>query len=718
MNMHRVNVNLCRTVLIGLCVLVGMSCKILQPSARDTTLATLLPTLSAQTTLSPTRLPGEEIIGEPGKWLRATVTPGFGFNQRLSLSDQIGGNSYAVDVQDGYAYLGVGPRLMILDLSAPSSPKVVGQSEMLPGVVRGVVVQGNIAYVAAGKGGLRVLDVSQPAAPVEIGALTGFQWAMGLVVDQGRAYIADNASGLWIVEVSDPSRPRLLGSYKLKQPASGLAISNGVVYVVQMQGALTAIDARQPENPNLLGEIALPQMSAAVALHGHYAAIAAGMEGLWMVDIADPKAMQKVGALKATWTDGITIEDERAYLTDTMQGLLVVDISQPAQPRLAGAQPLTLFSQQVPGQRQLVARGGRVYLANQNQGLVIVDVASLPAQGALLATAVFSAPSNPQVQTGGISFNAPLSGAAFDVAVQGTMAYVTRDFIGLGVVDASQPSALRYLGSESSFVHGAPVRTSWKLAISGDYAYLADANLGFRVVDVSDLTQPRQIAAIEEPRSVRNVVLQGNLAYITTNEHNPPPGDPKALRSLRVIDVGNPAQPRLIGLLKMEYNSQAIAVQGKYLYYADALEMKEAAEGKRAALHVIDISNPAAPTQVGVLDITQSCPIVFGLAISGNYAFLGDRKNGICVVELSDPTSPQVATVWQEGAQVYDMEMVGDYLFVAAYSHVIALNISDPLHLYVEDATVTPGLAWGLAAVNGRVYVADMDGGLTLLEWR
>lgn len=88
------------------------------------------------------------------------------------------------------------------------------------------------------------------------------------------------------------------------------------------------------------------------------------------------------------------------------------------------------------------------------------------------------------------------------------------------------------------------------------------------------------------------------------------------------------------------------------------------------------------------------------------------------MIELSDPTSPRLATVWQEGAQVYDMEIVDDHLFVAAYSHVVVLNIRDPLHLYVEDATVTPGLAWGLAVVDGRVYVADMDGGLTLLEWR
>jgi hypothetical protein len=48
---------------------------------------------------------------------------------------QIGGSSYAVAVQGDYAYLGVGPRLVVLDISDPSDPTMLGQTDVLGDVV-------------------------------------------------------------------------------------------------------------------------------------------------------------------------------------------------------------------------------------------------------------------------------------------------------------------------------------------------------------------------------------------------------------------------------------------------------------------------------------------------------------------------------------------------------------------------------------------------------
>ena len=73
--------------------------------------------------------------------------------QDISLVGQIGGATYAVAVAGHYAYVGVGPRLVILDVADPSHPILVGQTAPLPGVVEGVAVVGNIAYIAAGTAG-------------------------------------------------------------------------------------------------------------------------------------------------------------------------------------------------------------------------------------------------------------------------------------------------------------------------------------------------------------------------------------------------------------------------------------------------------------------------------------------------------------------------------------------------------------------------------------
>ena len=85
------------------------------------------------------------------------------------LVGQLGGATYTVALKSKYAYIGVGPRLVMLDVNTPSSPVVVGQIAVFPGVVNQVVVSGDYAYIAAGEeGGLRIMDISNPTSPMEI----------------------------------------------------------------------------------------------------------------------------------------------------------------------------------------------------------------------------------------------------------------------------------------------------------------------------------------------------------------------------------------------------------------------------------------------------------------------------------------------------------------------------------------------------------------------
>ena len=73
---------------------------------------------------------------------------------------------------------------------------------------------GTLAYVADGPSGLRVIDVADPALPVEIGFLVtpdGFAGALGVSVVGTLAYVADNGSGLRVIDVADPALPVEIG---------------------------------------------------------------------------------------------------------------------------------------------------------------------------------------------------------------------------------------------------------------------------------------------------------------------------------------------------------------------------------------------------------------------------------------------------------------------------------------------------------------------------
>ena len=63
-----------------------------------------------------------------------------------------------------------------------------------------VTVLGSLAYVAAGGSGLRIVDVVDPSATVEVGSIDTPSYAFDVDVVGGFAYVADGASGLRVID--------------------------------------------------------------------------------------------------------------------------------------------------------------------------------------------------------------------------------------------------------------------------------------------------------------------------------------------------------------------------------------------------------------------------------------------------------------------------------------------------------------------------------------
>lgn len=131
-----------------------------------------------------------------------------------------------VVVQRGHAFVVDGPTitdgkpvpggLRVIDVSNPSSPKEVGFLELL-GEVHDIAVLGNYAFLAAGEAGLWVIDVSNPASPKEAGALSGN--AESVFVQGGVAFVAAGASGLRFIDVSTPTLPKEKAFLVTEEPA-------------------------------------------------------------------------------------------------------------------------------------------------------------------------------------------------------------------------------------------------------------------------------------------------------------------------------------------------------------------------------------------------------------------------------------------------------------------------------------------------------------------
>ena len=73
-----------------------------------------------------------------------------------------GGPSYALAARSDIVFLGDGGYLRIVDFADPRNPMTLGKIA-LPGLVRGVAVDGSYAFVGLGVAGVRVVDISNPA---------------------------------------------------------------------------------------------------------------------------------------------------------------------------------------------------------------------------------------------------------------------------------------------------------------------------------------------------------------------------------------------------------------------------------------------------------------------------------------------------------------------------------------------------------------------------
>jgi hypothetical protein len=169
--------------------------------------------------------------------------------------------------------------------------------------------------------------------------------ARHIVVAGTHAFIT-TPGGLEIIDIENPLAPRSLASIALDDPRAA-AVQFRYVYVTDARG-LRVIDFTQPEHPRLLDTVVPLRDAHRVYLARTYAYVAAGAEGLAIVDIeqADrPRLYLRYnaeGAINDTRdvVVGSTNASLFAYLADGRNGLKVLQLTSPeSQPGFYGFSP-------------------------------------------------------------------------------------------------------------------------------------------------------------------------------------------------------------------------------------------------------------------------------------------------------------------------------------------------------------------------------------------
>ena len=237
--------------------------------------------------------------------------------------------------------------------------------------------------------------------------------------------------------------------------------------------------------------------------------------------------------------------------------------------------------------------------------------------------------------------------------------------------------------------------------ISGGFAYVASEDEdALSVVDISDPTNLRQVGSITDSSErllnrTNAVDVSGDIAVVTSFTED----------GISIIDITDPTDLEVIGQLDdSECNYQAeltcpfvnvvdVEIEGDYVYVASIGEN---------GIGVIDISDPESPQFVTSI-IDSNCDREYGscalndpvdIEIDGNYLYVASHADdGMSVFDVSDPYLVDYVVSLTDNANrkldgASSVEIKGNYAVLTSdiEDAVVLINISDPSNpTYLDD---------------------------------
>jgi hypothetical protein len=560
----------------------------------------------------------------------------------------LGGEVRDIERAGNYLYLAVSESgVAVFDVADPTDPTNVATFDT-PGKAVSIALSGNYAFIADETGGLRVLDISNPGAPVEIGSETTSADVTDVAVQGNYAYLSGEVA-LLILDVSIPSTPVMTGSYDLSGNSMAVAVQGDHAYHVH-DIHLRSFDITDKSNPVPL-DAGLVDGGNNVVLNATHAFVPS-QSGVRIFDITDPTQVTHVGTANGRHGFDVSLSGNLAYVAGGLGGFDVRDVTDVTNP-------------------QMVYDGSKGW----NEGVAVAlagDLAFVAAQEDLLKVVDVS-DADDIVEVGNmefIPFHLPLKVTA--VAATGSYAYVAQGQFGLAgvdveIIDVTNPSNPVHAGTYNDQNNIVEIIS---MQIVGNFLYTARGSFGLRIYDITLPLTPLPIANFNTIGRANDIAVDGNVVYVLDG------GSPQGLK---VVDTSNPPTLLQIGNFTTPGEAKALALDA----VNDRLYIAIDGNG----LLVLNVSVPSTPVKDGDL---LTIPGASDVSISGNYAYLADAA-AIHIVDVSDPTAPQEVGLFDEtsGGELRVMTRGNDVLVLEQFAGLYSLR-NDATPTGAGDPTRAP----------------------------
>jgi hypothetical protein len=451
--------------------------------------------------------------------------------------------------------------------------------------------------------------------------------------------------------------PRLLGTYDTRGRSRQVVTRGDYAFLANGSGGLHIVDVSDPRQPQRAGVWYPHGKTAALAKYGSYVYLAAGGSGVSIVQVTPPTTPRLVASMPLPGNaSDIVIIPPYAYVGTTQGRLYILDLTTPLRPRL--------LSQIEAGGHvvDMAVVDGVAYLACLKQGVITVDVHD---------------PQHPRLLQ-----RWPTGEAATGIAVHEQHAYVAAG--NLEVLDMRRPEA-------PALVAIRRVSGTFGVAVLPPYVLLPSGTDGVQVVPLQGST------AVSQTRTMHYA------ARLALTAHQALVADTRG--GLRILDMAQPDQPRLLATLEDIGTIVDVVVDGTFAYLAD--------DSRGSGVVVVDISLPTAPRVVGQYYSEATTDVV----VWNHLALVGDASGMVYVVDVQQPTRPRVLTSLPLPGKVQRLALLPPYVLIASDAaglHVV--EVTPDALLQLHTTVPIPGRALDIAMVGQTAYVAADAGGIQVID--
>ncbi len=644
-------------------------------------------TTNADGTLSPT-LSGQTIDVTGHLDALPTSTTAFTTVRSVSTSN---GTQRGIQIQGDLAFTAGAGRLIIYDISKPSSTSVIsntffgGCSTCVPHMFK---VDGNYVYIVqdnnAGATMFQAIDVSDPTNPYRVGDLSIAGGLQAIDVEGRYAYIVNNSTNkLYSVDISNPASMQVVSSTAVSSTPRDIRVRNGLAYVIsQGSDVMETFDVSNPNNMRWVSSVHTDQYTGdapgawSMALQGHFAYVDNYTSGtIAVIDISSTSSPSVVGQVTTSQVFPDDIYASGRYVYAALYGNLsghgidIIDVSSSTRPVIANS-----FSN--PYGYYTVTANGR-YLYAINYGSTPFDVIDL---GTGIETNGLIA-HNAQIGQLGVNGDANVGG---DIVVRGSAT------IGRGG-----------LYTDGAFTAGSSVTST----------FLNDIKTT-KLLTVNGSGTSTFLGATSATRGEYSLGLTvGGVSVCLKDETNCPPralywtynGASSTLETVTsTVDVkfGGDINNTLISNDTFSNVSTTIDGSPVKVQYQNSYVYVLTASNTLQIFHA-DLDGTVSSTSDTV--VTSTSKGLGDMAVLGNHAYFtyGDRR-AVMGVDITDPYHPTTSTVVGDTT---DNSISARY--VAAQGHYVYVLGSSALSIF-DVSTSTFSLVGHLTGLdtNGDVTIS------------